>query len=81
MASTEPQPIAPNATGPDRIDLQSEASLQEWAAKLDVTEAQLRDAVAAAGDRATDVEMHLKGSRSTTNQERVDEAPGGKQQG
>lgn len=61
---------------PDRIDLNSDASLAEWAKKLDVTEAQLKEAVAAVGERATDVEMHLKGSRSTTNTERVEEAGG-----
>ena len=66
----------PNATSPDVIDLHSDASMQEWSKKLAVTDAQLKEAVAAVGDRATDVEMHLKGSRSTTNVERVDEAGG-----
>ena len=61
---------------PDRIDLNSDASLAEWAKKFDVTEAQLKEAVAAVGERPTDVEMHLKGSRSTTNTERVEEAGG-----
>lgn len=61
------------AASPDRIDTQSAASLAEWAAKLDVSEAQLKEAVAKVGDRATDVELHLKGSRSTTNTERVEE--------
>jgi hypothetical protein len=69
-------PIAPNATGPDRIDVGSDASLDEWAKKLDTTTSQLKDAVAEVGDRATDVEMHLKGTRSTTNTERVDEVGG-----
>ena len=69
--TTEANLIAPEGNDPDRIDLRSEAGLQQWTAKLDVTEAQLREAVDAVGDRATDVEMHLKGSRSTTNQERV----------
>ena len=31
----------------------------------------VKEAVAAVGDLAADVEMHLKGSRSTTNSERV----------
>lgn len=61
------------AASPDRIDTQSAASLAEWAGKLDVSEAQLKEAVAKVGDRATDVELHLKGSRSTTNTERVEE--------
>lgn len=71
--SNQETTIAPVGTDPDRIDLQSDTSIAEWAKRLDVTEMQLKDAVAAAGDRATDVEMHLKGTRSTTNAERVDE--------
>jgi len=75
MADNE-TPIAPQGTEPDRIDLVSDASLAEWSKKLDVTEDQLKEAVAKVGDRATDVEMHLKGTRSTTNEERVKEAGG-----
>lgn len=67
---------ARNGAEPDRIDLVSDASLAEWARKLAVTEDQLKDAVMKVGDRATDVEMHLKGSRSTTNKERVKELGG-----
>ncbi|HEY9223270.1 MAG TPA: DUF3606 domain-containing protein [Variovorax sp.] len=67
---------APGGAEPDRIDLVSDASLAEWARKLAVTEDQLKDAVMKVGDRATDVEMHLKGSRSTTNRERVKEVGG-----
>ncbi|WP_076999107.1 DUF3606 domain-containing protein [Variovorax sp. KK3] len=58
---------------PDRIDVSNDASLREWAKKLDTTHQQLKDAVRTVGDRATDVEMHLKGSRSTTNDDRIDE--------
>ncbi len=58
---------------PDRIDTRDGAALSEWAKKLDVSEQQLQDAVAAVGDKAADVEMHLKGTRSTTNADRVDE--------
>ena len=47
-----------------------------WCKKLDVTEDQLREAVAAVGDKAADVEMHLKGSHSTTNADRVRELGG-----
>ena len=71
---TDDASIAPPGTDPDRIDLGSDASVAEWSKKLDVTEAQLREAVKAAGDRATDIEMHLKGSRATTNDDRVDDA-------
>lgn len=58
---------------PDRIDMNDPAARAQWARKLDATESQLRDAVAAVGDVAADVEMHLKGSHSTTNADRMDE--------
>jgi hypothetical protein len=58
---------------PDRIDVGDAHSLAQWARKLDVSEDQLREAVQAVGDRAADVEMHLKGARSTTNSDRVQE--------
>ncbi len=66
--SANDTPIAPNSTSPSSIDLNSDASIAEWAHKLDVSEAQLKEAVATVGDRATDVEMHLKGraARRTT---------------
>ena len=58
---------------PDRIDMNDPAARALWAKKLDTTEQQLRDAVATVGDVAADVEMHLKGSHSTTNADRMDE--------
>ncbi len=51
----------------ERIDLRHEQGLADWARKFDVTAAQIREAVATVGDRAADVEMHLKGSHATTN--------------
>jgi len=61
---------------PDRIDVNDEQALAQWAGKLDASPEQLREAVAAVGDRAADVEMHLKGARSTTNADRVHELGG-----
>lgn len=58
---------------PDRIDTNNPATSARWAKKLDVTEAQLHEAVKAVGDAAADVEMHLKGSHSTTNADRMEE--------
>jgi len=58
---------------PDRIDMNDPTTCAQWAKKLDTTEQQLRDAVDAVGDRAADVEMHLKGSHSTTNADRMNE--------
>jgi hypothetical protein len=61
---------------PDRIDLKDEQAAARWAKKLDATPEQLREAIAAVGDKAADVEMHLKGARSTTNSDRVRELGG-----
>jgi len=55
--------------GHDRIDVDQDQQLQEWARKLDATPQQVKDAVKAVGPSADDVEMHLKGVRSTTNSE------------
>lgn len=61
---------------PDRIDINDPTALAQWAKKLDTTESQLRDAVSEVGDVAADIEMHLKGSHSTTNADRVEELGG-----
>ena len=57
-----------------RVDISDPAALQHWSTKLDATAEQLKEAVAAVGDAASDVEMHLKGSRSSSNSERVHDA-------
>jgi hypothetical protein len=61
---------------PDRIDLNDKAACEAWIRKLNVTHAQMREAVDAVGDKASDVEMHLKGVRSTTNDDTVEKALG-----
>lgn len=61
---------------PDRIDLDDEQAVAAWARRLDATPQELREAVQAVGAKAADVEMHLKGSRSTTNSDRVRELGG-----
>ena len=61
---------------PDRIDVQDPQELARWANKLDATPEQLRAAVQAVGDKAADVEMHLKGARASTNSDRVKELGG-----
>ncbi len=66
--------LAPNATGADRIDTVSDESLRIWAQRLDASPDQIRQAVAKVGDNASDVELHLKGTRSTTNDDRVEAA-------
>ena len=61
---------------PDRIDINDKAASAAWAKKLDATDELLREAVDKVGDKAADVEMHLKGSRSSTNSDRVKELGG-----
>jgi hypothetical protein len=58
----------------ERIDINDKPGCERWAKKLNVTHEQLREAVQSVGDRAGDVEMHLKGVRSTSNDERVEQA-------
>lgn len=74
MTSTHQQP----GVQPDRINLNDKPATEQWMKKLDVTNEQLREAVAAVGDKASNVEMHLKGVRSTTNSDRVHELSTGK---
>jgi hypothetical protein len=61
---------------PERIDVNDPQACAEWARKLDATEEELRESVAAVGNRASDIEMHLKGVRSTTNSDRMREELG-----
>ncbi len=65
------------AASADRITASDPKSVAHWAKKLDVSEQQIQDAVAAAGDKASDVELHLKGTRSTTNDDRIEQAGAG----
>lgn len=64
-------PATGNASVGERIDLADKQVVSAWARKLDATPEQIQEAVQAVGDCPTDVEMHLKGSRSSSNSERV----------
>jgi hypothetical protein len=55
----------------ERINLNDKAACESWVKKLNITHEQMREAVEAVGDNASDVEMHLKGVRSTSNQEKA----------
>ena len=59
-----------------RIDIAREDEVREWAKKLDASPQQIKEAVQAVGDRADDVELHLKGSRSSETSERMSESLG-----
>jgi hypothetical protein len=47
---------------------------QAWAKEFDATPEQIEDAISAVGPRKADIEMHLKGSRSSSNSDRVHDA-------
>jgi hypothetical protein len=55
----------------ERINVNEDHELRDWARKFDATPQQIKEAVQAVGDRAEKVEMHLKGSHSTSNSERM----------
>ncbi|HEX6362282.1 MAG TPA: DUF3606 domain-containing protein [Albitalea sp.] len=55
----------------ERIDVNEERAVRDWAKKFDASPQQIKEAVQAVGDRADKVEMYLKGSRATVNSDRV----------
>lgn len=55
-----------------RIDLEDEASVEHWTETLAVTRSQLEESVARVGTFADDVEMDLKGARTSTLADQVD---------
>lgn len=57
----------PGAQDRERINVEEEGELQDWATKFDATPKQIREAVGAVGPCAADVEMHLKGTHATSN--------------
>lgn len=61
-------------TGPDKIDLNSDESLDRLSRQLAVTLQQLKDGMLAVGDSAPAVELHLKGSSASTNDDQIDKA-------
>ena len=64
--ATHPQDPSPAEPGP--------AQVQAWADEFDATVEQIHEAIAAVGAKPADIEMHLKGSRSTSNSDRVRDA-------
>jgi hypothetical protein len=58
-------------TAVPRIDTSNPRDLANWAQKFDVSPEQVLEAVNAVGDHPENVELHLKGSRSTSNSDRV----------
>ena len=47
---------------------------RRWAEEFDATPEQIEEAIAAVGPRQADIELHLKGSRSSSNSDRVHDA-------
>lgn len=52
----------------------SDEQISAWAIEFAVTETQVREAIEAVGTNASDIELHLKGSRSSSNSDRVHDA-------
>ncbi|WP_140625737.1 DUF3606 domain-containing protein [Methylibium rhizosphaerae] len=51
----------------NRINVNQDYEVRDWAKRFDASPQQIREAVEAVGDRADKVEMHLKGSRASSN--------------
>ena len=52
----------------------SDEQKRRWAEEFDATPEQIEEAIAAVGPRQADIELHLKGSRSSSNSDRVHDA-------
>ena len=72
--SPSPTPAMPNDS--DTSSRPGPEQIRQWAEELDATPEQIEEAIAAVGPRQADIEMHLKGSRSTSNSDRTREAGG-----
>ena len=51
--------------------------ISAWAQEFAVTETQVREAIDAVGQNPSDIELHLKGTRSSSNSDRVHEQAAG----
>jgi len=60
-----------NTTTPQTVNADDTAAIEKLAQALDATPEQVQEAIGAVGTAASDIEMHLKGSRSTTNAART----------
>jgi hypothetical protein len=56
------QPHPPPGVQPERINLNDKVSTEAWIKKFNTTREQLREAIASVGDKAANVETHLKAS-------------------
>lgn len=63
----------------ERINVHQDYELRDWAKKFDVSQQQIKEAVQAVGDRAADVEAHLKGVRSSSNADKERSAKPGRE--
>lgn len=64
----------PNESTTPHIDRHDASQVERWTREFDVTNEQLAEAIAKVGDKAADVELYLKGSRSSTNADTADAA-------
>lgn len=68
---TTQRPADATASERQRIDLNDDASVEHWTATFAVTRSQLEESVGRVGSYADEVELDLKGSRSSTIAEQV----------
>lgn len=64
----------PNDTSRPPSRPPSPEQIQAWAAEFDATVEQIHEAIEAVGPEPADIELHLKGSRSSSNSDRVRDA-------
>ena len=57
-------------------DTVSPGQIAAWAKEFDATETQVQEAIVAVGTSPGDIELHLKGSRSSSNSDKVHDAGG-----
>lgn len=64
----------PNESTTPRIDRHDASQVERWTREFGVTDEQLAEAITKVGDKAADVELYLKGSRSSTNADTAEAA-------
>ena len=65
-----------STSGAQPVRALSDEEIRRLAQEFDATPEQIHEAIGAVGTRPADIEMHLKGSRSSSNSDRVHDAGG-----
>ena len=62
------------SSDPDARTPPDARQIERWAKEFDASVEQIHEAIEAVGTRPADIELHLKGSRSSSNRDRVQDA-------